>query len=211
MGKTDKPRSGSMAFWPRVRAKKLYAKVRGWTNKKVQSKGILGFGGYKVGMTHVIGIDNNKKTPTAGEQISIPVTIVECPPLKIFAVRFYKKNAYGLKVDHDFYFKPSKELSRKIDVHKKFDDVKELDNIKVEDFADISVIVYTQPKNAGIGKKTPEIFELKLNGNNQEKFDFVKAHFDKEISLTEIFKEGELVDIHAVTFDLEEKYWKRKN
>ncbi len=199
MGKTDKPRSGSMAYWPRVRAKKLYARVRGWTNKKLQNNGVLGFAGYKVGMTHIIGIDNNKKTPTAGTQISVPVTIIECPSLKIFAIRFYKKTSYGLKVDHDFFFKPSKELSRKIDVHKKFNDIKELDNIKPDEFAEISLIVYTQPKNAGVSKKKPEIFELKMNGSNQKKLDFIKAHPDKEISLNEVFKEGELVDVHAVT------------
>ena len=45
MPKAHKPRSGSMQFWPRKRAKKAYAKIRSWA--KVDGIKLLGFAGYK--------------------------------------------------------------------------------------------------------------------------------------------------------------------
>ena len=200
MGKVDGPRHGSMAYWPRVRAKKQYARIRGWSNKKTEQPSILAFAGYKVGMTHIIATDNYKPSPSKGEDISIPVTIIECPPIKLFSIRFYKKNAYGLIVEKDFLIKNnSKELLRKVDLPKAFPELKELDNINPDEYADITALVYTQPKLSGLGKKKPEVFEVKLSGNNKEKLEFVKSHADKDIIVSEIFKEEQLLDAHAVT------------
>ena len=83
-----KPRAGSMQFWPRKRARKPVARVRSWASTdKAQ---LLGFAGYKVGMTHVIAEDNRPKSLTKGEKISVPVSVIECPALKIASVRLYK-------------------------------------------------------------------------------------------------------------------------
>ncbi len=199
MSDTKKPRKGSMAYWPRKRAKKSYPRIRGWSNKDFDKTILLGFAGYKAGMTHIMGIDNKKTSPTTGEEICVPVTVIECPPIKIFCLRFYKKNAYGLFAANDFFFKPSRDLIRKISIPKKLPDIKELDKINPDDYADITILAYTQPRLAGIGKKKPEIFELKLSGSNKDKLDFIKAHADKEISVEEVFKEAQFVDAHAIT------------
>jgi len=199
MADTKKPRKGSMAYWPRKKAKRSYPRIRGWSCLSSDKAIPLGFAGYKVGMTHVLGVDNRKTTPTKGEEISIPVTVIECPPLKILCARFYKKNAYGLFVAKDFFFKPSKDLQRKISLPKKIPDIKELDKINPQDYADITILAYTQPRLAGIGKKKPEIFELKLSGANKEKLEFIKSRADKEILVEEVFAEAQLVDAHAIT------------
>ena len=91
-----KPRSGSMQFWPRKRAKRVYARVRSWLSKK--EPGMLGFAGYKVGMADIIITDNSKASLTKGHDIIWPVTIVECPPMKVASARFYKKTVHGKKV-----------------------------------------------------------------------------------------------------------------
>ena len=88
MTKRGNPRHGSMQFWPRKRAKRQYARVRTWP--KTTELKFLGFAGYKVGMTHSIIIDNKANSITKGESKSIPITIIECPPLKIASIRFYK-------------------------------------------------------------------------------------------------------------------------
>jgi len=199
MADIKKPRKGSMAYWPRKRAKKNYPRVRGWSKQVFDTSSLLGFAGYKAGMTHLIGVDNKKTASTPGEEIRVPVTVIECPPLKIFCARFYKKKAYGLFVTKDFFFKPSKDLKRKISVPKKIPDIKELDKINPDDYVDITILAYTQPRLAGIGKKKPEIFELRLSGNNKDKLDFIKAHADKEISVEEVFKEAQYLDAHAIT------------
>jgi large subunit ribosomal protein L3 len=61
------------------------------------------------------------------------------------------------------------------------------------------VLVQTQPKMTGIGKKKPELFEVCVGGSKDDKLSFVKENLGKELSVKDVFAEGQLVDIHAVT------------
>lgn len=182
MPKTHKPRKGSLQFWPRKRASRIYPKIRSWTK---QNK-ILGFAGYKVGMTH-IGIIDNSNATTKGLLISCPVTVIECPPLKSLSLRFYKKTDSGLVLISEIFSKKiNKEL--KIKLSKK--------EVKVpESFDEIRLVVYTQPRLVGIGKKKPEVFEILIPND----VEAAKQFLEKEIKLADVFKEGQLVDVHAVT------------
>ncbi|MBT3463875.1 50S ribosomal protein L3 [archaeon] len=197
MPNTRHPRMGSLQFWPRRRAKKAYAKVRTFT--KINKTIPVGFAGYKVGMTHVSYIDNKKSSPTKGEEVSVPVTIIECPPIKIYSVRFYKKTSYGLKVVNEF-LAPNldKELSRKVTLPKE-NKKEKIEDIKAEEYDEINVLLYTKPKTTNLGKKKPEIFEMGLGGSNQEKLDYIKENLEKEILVENIFEEGQLIDTHAIT------------
>ncbi|MCX8147183.1 MAG: 50S ribosomal protein L3 [Candidatus Woesearchaeota archaeon] len=196
MPRTRKPRAGSMQYWPRKRARREYPRVRAWA-KKNEVK-LLGFAGYKVGMTHILHIDNRKNSITKGLEISCPVTLIECPPLKIISARFYKKSPYGLKVEKEVYGQIDKEIGRKICLPKK-QSAADLSKINPEEYDDITVVVSTQPKLTGIGKKKPEIFEVGIGGNIKQKFEYAKSTIGKEVKVNDIFKEGQLVDIHAVT------------
>jgi len=188
MPRIRQPRSGSMQFWPRKRAKRLYARVKAWANTGTK---LMGFAGYKVGMTHLMGIDAYKHSQTKGEEISIPATIIECPPLKIAFICFYKNNKILTKILSSSI---DKELGRKIPIPKKPRKVED-----VKDFTDVTAVCYTQPKQTGIGKKKPELFEVHLGGKPEEKLAYLKERLGKEIPVTEIFKEGELVDFHVIT------------
>ena len=86
MPRVRSPRRGSMQFWPRVRAKREYARIRSFP--AVSEAKPLSFAGYKVGMTHIIITDNRPNSITKGEEISFPVTLIECPPLKTASIRF---------------------------------------------------------------------------------------------------------------------------
>ncbi len=189
-----RPRFGSLAYYPRKRAKREIAKVRAWSNEK-EAK-LLGFGGYKVGMAHLMITDNDLNSMTKGETISCPATIIECPPLKAASIRFYKKTTDGLKVVSDVFAQElDKELARRITMpknkNKKIEDVK--------DFDDITLVVYTQPKLTGIGKKKPELFEMAIGGKKDEKLNYAKSILGKEIKIEDAFKEGAQIDIHAIT------------
>jgi len=189
-----KPRSGSMAVSPRKRAKRHYARVRSWADDK-EAK-LLGFIGYKVGMTHLIVNDNKPNALTKGSSIHMPVTIVECPSIKTSSLRFYKKTPNGLKIVSEIMNeKLDKELARKIripkSVKKKVEDIKEFDEIRVN--------CYTQPKLTTIGKKKPELFEVKLGGNKDEQLAKAKELLGKEIGIKDVFGEGEFIDIHTIT------------
>jgi len=212
MPTTRRPRKGSMQFWPRKKAKRQTARVRSWATSNETKP--LGFAGYKAGMTHAMVIDNRAKSLTKGEKISTPITIIECPAVKAAAIRFYKKDYKGLKVISEIFAdKLDKELSKKISIPKKaknkIEDMSETQGVSehaqkssisdIKDYDDIRLLVYTQPKLTGIGKKKPELFEIAIGGKKEEKLNYAKEKLGKEIKIDEIFKEGEQVDIHAVT------------
>ncbi len=192
MAKKGKPRSGSMGVWPRKKAARKIARVRSYP--EVKEPKLMGFAGYKAGMTHLMVVEQNKNKPNAGQETFTPATIIECPPLKIFAIRLYKDQ----NVSKQLNFKSDKELSRALHVPKKFSTKEDLDKVDLEKYDDLRVLVYTQPKLTSI-KKTPELFELPIGGNIQDKLNFVKENLQKEINITDVFEEGQLIDTHAVT------------
>ncbi|MBS3167851.1 50S ribosomal protein L3 [Candidatus Woesearchaeota archaeon] len=198
----NNPKHGSKQFWPRKRAKKMVARVRSWVKSK--DVGLQGFVGYKVGMTHVNVKDTRSNSMTKNESLIWPVTVVECPSIKVLSLKFYKKNSFNhlVLVSEIMNPKLDKELAKKIKLPKKQDydsKIKELES-KIGEFYDLRVKIYTQPKKTGIGKKKPEVLELGVGGNNvKDKLDYAKTLFDREIKVSDILKEGIKVDAHAVT------------
>jgi len=187
-----------MQFWPRTQAERIYPAVKSWDF--AQDHKILAFAGYKVGMTHLVYTDSYKFSQTKGQDIAIPITILECPPIKVMSVKFYTKDAYGLHSAGQLNtLKQDKELARKLTVAKKAPkDAKDFER-KIADYADIRLIVHTQPSLTQIGQKRPEVFEIGLGGTVQEKFAFALDKLGKEISLKDVFKDGEMIDVHGVT------------
>lgn len=194
MPKTKSPRHGSLQFWPRKRAKKETARVRSWA--KVQEAKLLGFAGYKVGMTHIFYTDNISHSLTKGQDISCPVTVIECPPLKTVSIKFYKKTTHGLALSGEIFAdKLDKELVRKITMPKKIK--KKIEDIK--EYDDIRLLVATQPKLTGIGKKKPELFEVAIGGKKEEKLKYIQEKLGRDIYVHEILSGGQQIDIHGVT------------
>jgi large subunit ribosomal protein L3 len=191
------PRNASMQYWPRKRAARQYPRIRSWPHLD-QAK-LLGFAGYKVGMTHIIVTDNRKFSKTKGEEVSFPVTVIECPPLKVASIRLYRQTQDGLQVAKEIFGKTDKELARKLPLPKSPANAAEM-GIKPEGYIDVRINVYTQPKLTGIGKKKPELFELGISGKTvADKLKFAIDSLGKELFLKDIFKEGQQVDMHAVT------------
>ncbi|MDD5651679.1 MAG: 50S ribosomal protein L3 [Candidatus Nanoarchaeia archaeon] len=193
MGRAHKPKCGSRQFQPRCRARRPFPRVRSWLGKSDLK--LLGFAGYKAGMTHVMAVDATPNSPTKNMTISIPATIIECPPIKVFSIRFYKKTAYGSSlITEHLDSKLDKELERTLRLPKKFN------NKKVDSYDYLTLLVHTQPKLTGIGKKRPEMFEIAVGGNDQAKIlEYANSLLGKEIKLSDVFKESSYVDIHGVT------------
>ena len=93
--KKSKPRAGSLQFWPRKRAKREVPRISAWPESEEPI--LLGFAGYKAGMTHLMMIDQRKDSPTVGQEIQIPATILDTPPIVICGLRAYKQTEDGLK------------------------------------------------------------------------------------------------------------------
>lgn len=185
-----RPRRGSKAFYPRKRARRIYPRVNSWTMLKEAKP--LGFAGYKAGMSHVIISDTNPNSKTTGQNISRSITILECPPISVFGFRCYSKNKTSFDV---FSEKLDKKLSRKMKMSKepkKLDDqIKKLP----KDVSKVNLICYTNPTF----KKKPEVFEIALGGSVEEQMKYAQEILGKEIKLSDVFKEGDIVDVIAIT------------
>ncbi len=192
MAPPKSPRKGSLQFWPRKRVSKFLPSVN-W--KAINSgKNIKGFIGYKAGMFSAEVKDLTPNSMTKDKRIIIPATLIECPPMKIFSVRFYKN---GKVANEAILEHVDKELKRKVRLPKQ--NKNNLDSIKTADFDDLTVLAYSQVKKTNV-KKTPDMTEMGIAGNSiDEKLNFVKAHLNKEISIEEVFSAGELVDIRGLT------------
>ena len=187
------PHRGSLQFWPRARSSKHAARVRSWADFKENK--LLGFVGYKAGMTHLLVKESNPNSHRKDFNIFTPVTVIECPPLKVYSVRYYREDEEGQpKVCSEvFSKKTNKELARKIIPAKKEGKVP-------EEFDRVRVVVYTQPKMTGIGKKVPDLVEVEVGGKNlQDKSTYAQSLLDKEIKVSEVFKDAQFVDVHSVT------------
>ena len=166
MPKHNKPNRGSMAFSPRKRARSETPHISSWAAVDGDETKILGFAGYKVGMSHIMAVDYRKKSTTAGQEIRMPVTVVEMPPMKVIGARGYIQDTYGLRTLTEAWDKKlDSELERKLPIPKEQDNKAAWKSMKDHDIEEIRLLVQTQPKMVtGIPKKRPEIMEMAVGG-----------------------------------------------
>jgi len=188
MPTTRRPRKGSLQFYPRKRAGKFIPRTN-WATISVQKEeGVLGFIVYKVGMRTAVVRDSTEKSMTKGKLISIPVTILEAPNMKIYAVRFYK----GKKVVKDVVVSNDKELKKILKIQKQ---IKNFDQQIPPDYDNVHLILYSLPAQTNV-KKTPDLAEVAIN--SKDKLSFVKNILGKEISISQ-FSPANLIDVHGLT------------
>jgi large subunit ribosomal protein L3 len=191
MAPPKSPRKGSLQFWPRKRVSKFLPSVN-W--KAINSgKSIKGFIGYKAGMFSSEVKDLTPNSMTKDKRIIIPSTIIECPSMKIFSIRFYK---YGKVAKEVLAEHIDKELKKKVKLPKQGKNNSE--HLKAEDYEDVSIIAYSQVKKTNI-KKTPDMTEIGLKGSIEEKLNFIKNHLNKDISIEDVFSQGVNVDVRGLT------------
>jgi len=183
-----------MQFWPRKRSRHSLTRVRSWAN--VNQAKPLGFIGYKAGMTHLMVTDNRQKTLTHGEKIVIPSTIIDCPPMNVFGVCFYKKSMFGVKkfacvLAEKFDKNLGKRLPVPKKASKKFEDITKFD--------DLRLLVHSNPGKASLGTKKPKVLEIALGGSNEDKLAYAKEILGKEITVKDVFDNGNSVDVHGIT------------
>ena len=181
-----RPRRGSMQFWPRKRARRVYPSVN-WKACSDEKPRLLGFAAYKAGMAHVVAIANNRASAKAA-------TVLETPPIFVCGARFYSGSA---ALGELWAEKLPKGLERKI-MKKKYS--KQFDAEKNSAIiSDARLIACTQPEKSGMHKIKPELFEIGLGGSVLEKISHCKSSIGKEILAKDIFRPGEYCDVTAIT------------
>ncbi len=193
--KYSRPRHGSLAYLPRGRSSRFLPRVKHWPDGR---DGPLGFVAFKVGMTAVHFIDNRPGSPTQGSEVRSAATVIAAPPLKVIGLALYGKEE-GRLVDVGRIWSPefSEEVKRRNKTFNPSPGPEKVDELK-EKVAEVRLIVATQPRLVGLGKK-PLITEIKIGGDVESALRKGLELLGKELRLSDVFKEGEFVDVIGVT------------
>ncbi len=206
--KKSAPRRGSLGFMPRIRSSEFVPRVKTWPEVSIEKPTLLGFLGYKVGMTHVFMIDNRQGSLTFGREIFRPITVLETPPVYVLAVRGYAYDINrGLFTLDEAWARPPLELQleRRISTLGKFSTEEALERLQSEldRLREIRVLVATQPRlTGGLSKKVPDLLEVKVaapNNNLKEAFQYASSLLGKQVAVTDVFRPGMVVDVISVT------------
>ena len=200
--KKHAPKHGSLAYLPRGRAKRTVGRIRFWP-KVEEGPTLLGFMGYKAGMTQILMVEDKPSSLHFGKEASHPATVLDVPPILVFAIRTYTKDQYGLHTFTEAWMKsPPKDFDRALVLPEQFNTEEKLKKIEenIERIAEIRILAATQPRLAAVSKKKPDITEIKVDGSSiQEQFEYAKNLLGKSVSITDVFKEGHFMDVVAIT------------
>lgn len=200
--KKSAPKHGSLAYLPRGRAKRTTGRIRFWP-EVTEGPTMLGFMGYKAGMTHILMIEDKPGSQNLGKEVSHPATILDVPPILVFAIRAYTKNHQGLQTLAEVWMEnPPKDFDRTLVLPEKFNTEEGLKKMEeaLDEISEIRLLAATNPRLACVPKKKPDIMEIKVDGGSiKEKIEYAKNLLGKNVSVTDVFKEGSLVDVVAIT------------
>jgi large subunit ribosomal protein L3 len=201
--KKHAPKRGSLAFLPRGRAARQVGRIRFWPEIDVETPTLLGFAGYKAGLTHVFMVNDTPGSSDFGKEVARTATVIEVPPVIVCAIRAYTKNPYGLQSFTEAWAKePPKDLERVLTPPKNHDPEQAFKKMEenLDKIVEFRLLVATQPRLASVPKKKPDLMEIKVAGGTiQEQFEYVKNLLGKTVSATDIFKEGQYVDVISIT------------
>lgn len=184
-----------MAYWHRGRAKRVEPRIRAWNH---EGTGLSAFAGYKAGMARVL-IVGDAGTPFAGQEVSTAVTIVEVPPIFVYAITAYENTPLGLKKIAEIpAINAPKQLKSALTAAKKSGGVEKLDSFASR-AVQYRVIVCSQPFKTNFGKKAADCLEIPLKGNAAQQLEFAKSVLGKEVTASQVLKAGEYIDAIAVT------------
>jgi len=219
--KFSAPRHGSLGFLPKKRSKRHRGKVKAFP-KDDPSKPLhlTAFLAYKAGMTHILREVDRPGSKTNKKEVVEPVTILEAPPMVVVGVIGYIETPRGLRsfktifaehlseeVRRRFYknwYRAKKKAFTKYS--KKWQDEQGKKMIE-KDFAQmkkyckvIRVIAHTQMKLLKKRQKKAHVMEIQVNGGSiAQKVDFARHKLEKQIPVSNVFGQDEMIDIIGVT------------
>lgn len=196
------PRRSSLGY-RRSRASSSKPYVRAWPDHEGDQPKILGFPGFKAGMTRVIYREDNPNSHVSNTQRITAVTVIETPPVILFGLRAYKMTPYGLKILGDVVSNSPSRFYKRKRRYPEVDNLDEqVDNLreKIDEAVEIRAVIHTQPDLTGIATKTPEVFEIKIGGSdNQQILDWAVERMGQELQIEDFTKPGQYIDVIGIT------------
>jgi len=219
--KFSAPRHGSMAFTPKKRSRRHRGKVKAFPkDDPKRAIHLTAFIGYKAGMTHIVREVDKPGSKVNKKEVVEAVTILETPPMVIVGIVGYIETPKGLRAfktvwaEHlsedcrrRFYknwYKSKKKAFTKYS--KKWSDPlgkKEIekDLARMKKYCKvIRVIAHTQMKLMRKRQKKAHIMEIQVNGGTvPQKIEWARKHFEKQVSIDDVFTQDEMMDVIGVT------------
>ncbi|GGN97262.1 MULTISPECIES: 50S ribosomal protein L3 [Haloarcula] len=207
MPQSSRPRKGSLGFGPRKRSTSETPRFNSWPSDDGQP-GVQGFAGYKAGMTHVVLVNDEPNSPREGMEETVPVTVVETPPMRAVALRAYEDTPYGKRPLTEVWTDEFHgELDRTLNLPEDHDpDAAEeqvRDALEAGTLGDVRLITHTVPDAVpSVPKKKPDVMETRVGGGSLE--DRLSHALELvadggEHSMNDVFRAGEYADVAGVT------------
>jgi len=207
MPQPSRPRKGSLGYGPRTRATSETPRFNSWPDDEGQP-GVQGFAGYKAGMSHVVVINDEPNSPREGMEETVPVTVVETPPMRAVALRAYEDTPYGLRPLTEVWTDEFHEdLDRAIDLPEEQDrdgaEAQIRDALDAGQLGDVRLITHTVPGDLpSVPKNKPDVMETRVGGGSladrlEHGLDLVAD--GGEYAMTDVFRAGEYADVAGVT------------
>lgn len=215
--KFEAPRHGSLQYLPRKRAASQRARCAFAKDDKSKPVHLAAFLGYKAGMTTTVRDLDRRGSKMDKREIVEACTVVDAPPMVVVGVVGYVETPRGLRslttvwaehlsdeIKRRFYknwYKSKKKAFTKY--AKKFAEEgnveKELARIQ-KYCTTVRVLAHTQVRKTPLAQKKAHLAEIQLNGGSMEdKLNFAREHFEKTVSVDEVFAKDEVIDAVAVT------------
>ncbi|KAJ3073334.1 60S ribosomal protein L3, partial [Quaeritorhiza haematococci] len=218
--KFEHPRHGSLGFLPRKRARRHRGKVKTFPKDDAKKPvHLTAYLGYKAGMTHIVRDLDRPGSKMHKKEVVEAVTVIETPPMVIVGVVGYVETPRGLRSLTTVWAEHlSEELKRRFYKNwyrskkkaftkyaKKYTEDKgkpieqQLERIK-KYCSVVRVIAHTQVRKVKLGQKKAHVMEIQLNGGSiADKVNWARDHFEKEVDITSVFEENEMIDVIGVT------------
>lgn len=202
MPRVRSPKRGSRAFSPRKRARSINGKIAFWPEAD-GTPHLLGFAGYKAGMTHVFVIEDRNRAPDFGMELKNAATVLDAPPIMIVGMRAYEKTHDGLKAFSEAWMKGLPvDIYRTVKTYGERDPKKKFEKMEkfLDHMAQLRVIAATQPRLASVSKKNPDVLEIAVGGGSiEDQFEYAKSLIGKTVNISDVFDAGESIDVIGVT------------
>merc|ERR1719223_718056 len=221
--KYEAPRNGSLGFIPKRRTKHHHGRVRHFPkDDKSKPVHMTAFMGFKAGMTHVVKyFERRDGKKVLKKDIVHPVSVVECPPMKVIGMVGYIETPRGLRalqtvwahhLDDDvkrrFYKnwnnskkKAFTKYAKRHELDKK--DKKSIDHdiARIKKYASVvRVVCATQNRLLKLRQKKAHVMEVQVNGGSVgQKVEWAYKKFEQEVSVGEVFETNECIDTVGVT------------
>jgi len=221
--KFEHPRNGHLGYLPKRRTKHHKGTIRTHpVDDKTKPVHLTAFMGYKAGMTHVVrAFEKREGRKTIRKDIVEPVTVLECPPMKVVGMVGYIETPRGLRAlstvwaqklpegvirrfYKNFYVSKKKAFSK---YAKKYEeDAKSKNHVnrdiqRIKKYCSaVRVLCATQIDKLKFRQKKAHLMEIQVNGGEvAAKVDWAKKHFEQEVAVGSVFAQNEMVDTISIT------------